>query len=262
MSQVLSQSPRVSQTRQRVTEITITSSAFKFCIALFASVCAVFLPKLVVYLKHEGGDSLDILNLDYIVAGGLFALLVAGVILIFGWKKPDTPRNVFMTALGIPALLSGTLNAIGSADNLKLQADQQRLLLRSVANIANVQISSTPITLPESTPAADKQSFLFDIVSSAVAAEVPANALAQSKFGTQVIQQQYVVVIDQLPTRALADARAQMIRPKFPNAAVVPAGGTFYVTTSARALSQVDALSDASRVQQNGQRATLVPVKR
>ncbi len=232
---------------------TTASSTVKFVIGLFAALCAVFLPKIIVYLEHESGDTLRVLSVEYIVAGVAFSLLVGGVVLILKWKSPDTPGNIFMTALGVLALLSGTLGAVGTAENLNLEAEQRQQVFLSAMQLANVPVLKAPITLPE------KQSFLFDVVAPAVAADAVIVAQPQAKYGVQVIPRQYVVVIAQLPNRA--DARARALRSQFPNASVLPAGDSFYVTTSVRALSEVEALAEVARVRQNGLQATLVPVQ-
>jgi len=113
---------------------------FKFLIGFIASVCAVFLPKLLVYLKNDDG-TLQAPSIGYIIAGFMFAAMVGFVILLFEWGKRSKPAEVFMTALGIPALVSGTLGTVGTADNLKQGQDivvnslQQRLNDTSGVNV-------------------------------------------------------------------------------------------------------------------------------
>jgi hypothetical protein len=126
----------------------------------------------------------------------------------------------------------------------------------NAVDLANVPVLKTPITLPE------KQSLRLDIVAPAVAGEEIPIVQAQAKYGVQVIPQQYLVVVAQSPNRTEADARARALRTQFPNASVVPAGSSFYVTTSGRALSEAESLADVARVRQSGLQPALVPVQK
>lgn len=241
--------------------VTPASYVFKFLIGFFASVCAVFLPKIVVYLKYEGGDTLKVISTEYVVAGLVFAALIGFVILLFEWNKRSRPAEVFMTALGIPALVSGTLSTVGTADNLKIQSELQRQIVADVARAARVPIIETPITLPAS--GVEPQSRAFELISSAHAAAPGGNVVAggQAQYGVQAVQREFLVVLTQTPDRAEADAKARSVKAQFPNAAVVPSGGKFYVTTTARPLSEAEALAAAVRLRSAGIATSLVPVR-
>jgi hypothetical protein len=239
------------------------SCVFKFLIGFFASVCAVFLPKIVVYLKNEGGETLKILSTEYVVAGLVFAALIGCVILLFEWSKRSKPAEVFMTALGIPALVSGTLGTVGTADNLKLQAELQRQIVADVARAARVPILDTPITLPAG--AAEPQGRVFELIPSAMATPTGENIVLaqgqQAQYGVQAVRREFLVVLAQTPNRAEADAKARALKGQFPDVAVVPSGQQFYVTTTSRPLSEAQALSAAVQLRNAGVSTALVPVR-
>jgi len=231
---------------------------FKFLIGFIASVCAVFLPKLLVYLKNDDG-TLQAPSIGYIIAGFMFAAMVGFVILLFEWGKRSKPAEVFMTALGIPALVSGTLGTVGTADNLKQEVDQRRAFMAEVARGAGVNISDQPITL--SPPSAQPQSLLFELVPTARADDLEPIIVAQSNYGVQAVRRQFLVVILDTPDQKLANARANAVRATVQNVAVVQAGGHFYVATSSSPMAEQDALTDALRLRSLGIQTSLVPVR-
>jgi len=240
---------------------TTANFLIKFAIGAFASLCAVFLPKIIVFLKNDGSGDLITISRTYIIAGVLFALLIGVIIAIFEFRTRRTPAQTFMAALGIPALVSGTLDTVGTADNLALKTEQFRQLAALTAQTANVPILDKTLTLPA--PGSDKQSAVFELVSSAVAAEPGAIVIAQqSAYGVQAVRRQFLVVLHQSSTRAEADAQANTLKSKVPNVTVVPGGHIFYVTTSGSPMSEVDALQQAVRLREAGLTPSLLPVSR
>jgi hypothetical protein len=237
---------------------TTGGQVFKFLIGFIASVCAVFLPKLLVYLKNDDG-TLEAPSIGYMIAGLVFAAIVGFVILLFEWGKRSKPAEVFMTALGIPALVSGTLGTVGTADNLKQEVEQRRTFMAEIAKNAGVNISDQPITLSPS--AAQPQSRLFEIVPTARADAFAPIIVAQSAYGVQAARRQFLVVILDTPDQRLANARASAVRGTVANVSVVQSGGHFYVATSSSPMTEQDALAQALQLQRQGITTSLVPVK-
>jgi len=221
--------------------------------------CAVFLPKIIVFLKNDGGDLITV-SPTYIIAGALFAFLVGAIIAIFEFRTRRTPGQTFMAALGIPALISGTLNTVGTADNLALKTEQFRQLAQLTAQTANVPILEQSVTLPA--PGSDKQSAVFELVSTAMASEPGAILVAQqSAYGVQAVKRQFLVVVHQSSTRSDADAQANALKQRLPNVTVVPSGRTFYVATSSVPMGEVDALQQAVKLREAGLTPSLLPVR-
>jgi hypothetical protein len=262
MAELTTTSPGEASAGEATLGNTPGSHLMKFLIGFFASVCAVFLPKIVVYLKHEGGDTLKVLSAEYLLAGLAFAALIGFVIVLFEWSKRSKPGDVFMAALGIPALVSGTLNTVGTADNLKLQTELQRQIVTEVARAARVPILETPVSLPQ--VEIERQGRAFEVISSALAAPPTGQhyvAQAQAQFGVQTVRREFLVVVAKTADRAQADAKARSLKGQFPGASVVPAGNEFYVTTTSQPLSEAQALAAAVRLRETGVAASLVPVR-
>ena len=237
---------------------TLGGQLFKFLIGFIASICAVFLPVLLVYLKYQGDGTLLPPSSQYIIAGFLFAAIVGFVVVLFEWGKRSKPAQVFMTALGIPALVSGALGTIGTADNLKQSVEDRRTFMAEVAQNAGVTIGTQPITL--SPAPAQPQTRLFEFVPTAWADGLEPVVLAQAAYGVQAAPRKYLVVVLDTPDAKLADARLSEFRKTVPNAAVLHAGGHFYVATSSSPMREQDALTQALRLKKEGIATSLVPV--
>ena len=98
-----------------------------FLIGLFASICAVFVPRMVAMLNGGHGD-LQYFNRDFVLVGIAFALVIGGVTVIFFQGKQKSAGEIFMAALGIPALLAGALNSGTTGNNFSdLQSVNQKL---------------------------------------------------------------------------------------------------------------------------------------
>jgi hypothetical protein len=140
------------------------SFLLKFLIGTFAGVCAAFFPRVVAFLALESGqdDKLRFLfPISYILVGLLFALVIGGVIAILEHKVSRHLGQTFLTALGIPALLSGALNSSTASKGAEearstalLLQIQNDALVKQLAKKENIPIldlgSFRPTAIPES----------------------------------------------------------------------------------------------------------------
>ena len=226
-----------------------------FLIGFFASVCAIFVPRMVAMLN--GGDGkLQYLPNDFILVGIIFALVIGGITVIFEQKRNKSAAEIFMTALGIPALLAGTLNSGTTSNNLNdLQFANQKLSdsLAQKSGIPIVEKASniTPLeTISNNTPAPTSKSE-FSLISDAQAQESEDTPQVDGglNLGIQVEQTPYLIVLEKFNNKEEAIQKAGEMRKIFPKAMAVQSNQNFLVIDGEQPLSKSDALLKAIELQ-------------
>ena len=82
----------------------------------------------MVAMLNSGHGDLEYFHRDYVLVGFVFAFVIGVITAIFEQGKDKKAPDIFMTALGIPALLAGALNSGTAGGDLSaLQATNQRL---------------------------------------------------------------------------------------------------------------------------------------
>lgn len=226
-----------------------TSSGWlKFAIGVFAGVCAVFLPKMLVFLIGNNNADLKFVSAQYVLIGLAFAVLVGLGVLVFEWRKFSKPGDVFMMALGFPAIVSGALTTAGTVDQLRRADETVQSTTAKAAALAQIPISETPVVAP-------KRGAAVGLIPAAHAADgIAPVVLAQTRggFGVQVVPRKYLVVLEETGSEAQAAARVQALKSQFPAAAVVKSGAGFLVTTDAHAVPEDKALDEALALRSAG----------
>lgn len=182
--------------------------AASFFIGFFAGVCAAYFPPLVVAITAsrageitEQGMQLFLLSPLYLVLAFAFSIVVGIVTLIFEWDLMHRPKEVFVTALGIPALLTG---AIGTGSSAYTATDVGERLKRSDAALERDTDIRAPIdldTLFENafearTPL--NESRKLKIISTAFAATLPISSGSTKKLPTPLL-----LVASEVPSAVL-----------------------------------------------------------
>ncbi len=84
------------------------SRPLKFCIGLFAGLCASLFPRLVAELATPNtGDTFVLFSQNYLLLSLVFSIFIGAVITIFEWGITRSPKDIFMPALAVPAILPG-----------------------------------------------------------------------------------------------------------------------------------------------------------
>lgn len=228
-----------------------------FVIGSFAGLCAVFVPRIVSMLG--GNAEIQHFHINFVTLGIVFALIIGGVTAIFVQSKQKSPPEIFMTALGIPALLAGALNS-GAASNemQKMEGDKQKLI-ESVSRQNGISIdeSAAPLVPLQPVPE-DKHSpssrFDFSLIPSAYAQEaVPTMAdNGGLNLGIQVEQKSYVIVLERSGNRESAMRRADELRRTIPTATVVQSKDDYLVVESTAPRNKADALLRAVELKNHG----------
>lgn len=122
----------------------------KFFIGLLAGICAAFMPRLLTLLAvGELSDEIRLFTENDIIVGILFAVLVGAVVTVVMSNKSD-PRRIFLSALGVPALIMGSFNTSQGINELNDYILKTNKEARLIIEESNDGISISDYQLPTS----------------------------------------------------------------------------------------------------------------
>ncbi|MEK6814242.1 MAG: hypothetical protein AABY65_05880 [Nitrospirota bacterium] len=222
--------------------------AFKFFIGLVAGLTAMVLPRLIAALASSTeGSSVRYFSLDFAFLALAFGVIVGLVIMIFEWKIPSRPRDTFMTALGIPALLSGTLNAYNASG-----------VARDAENLSNALLESSGVSIIRGggTAPGEKRSennegwFPPGLgVARAYAQEGPHVAVRIAfNPGIQVQEPFYYVVLARADSLPKAREEGERLRLRVPNTEIIETRQGYFVVQAGGPKPRSRALLEAIRL--------------
>ena len=231
----------------------VTNTFAKFAIGAVAGFSAAVLPRFLAQLSQSDVTRITFFPEAYLVAAGGFAFFMGALIVIFEWKVPAKPRDTFMTALGLPAVVAGaigTASSVGSvgevkreADRLKREISQQQGILRQGTLQPFEPLEISIPTTPE------KKTWAPAIIGTAYA-QPPHVQIAQDKplrFGIHVEEPKFAVILKQEKTEQDAIKYAQQVRQQLPQAQAVKSGNAYFVILGGGERNETDALLDATR---------------
>jgi hypothetical protein len=233
-----------------------SSAILKFLIGTTAGGCATLLPRLVPELSSQN-PHLGFLTLQYGIACVVFSVLVGLSTLFWEWNVPKKPAQTFMTALGLPALIAGTLNAKNASDQLGQQLQQTQSLQQALGQEAGIPTLGQPkqdSMGPRSLPAHLFAGALAPRPAYATSVEGEARVTSRrgdvmlAQLGIQIQQPDFVVVLDRAATADEARQKAQALRQTLPDAKAAQVGNEFLVINGERGRPKSDALLDAVRL--------------
>lgn len=220
-----------------------------FLIGFFASICAVFVPRMMSMLNNS--EQVRHFDTGYIVVGLLFALVIGVITVIFEQTKSKTAAETFMTALGIPALLAGTINTGMAGDALDKSATTNNKLIESIQRQNSIPEDAAEIHFLQADPGNSSSHFDFHLIPSAHAEEVtaPDNG-GELNLGIRIEQKPYVVVLEKTDDRAKAFSKASELRKVAPQATVVQSGQEYLVIDSPQKREKSEALFAAIQLKE------------
>jgi len=241
---------------------TTRSAGAKFAIGALAGAAAVLLPRLLALLSKSDEAQIVFFPTSYFVLAAGIGVFLGLVMLVLEYQVPAKPKETFMAALGLPAVLSGALGTASTAESVadaNRDADRLRQAVRIEQGIAKVGTFTAlePLGGPApAKPAAPakapgKTSSLEFFVSSAQASDervAQANAGGPVRFGVSVSQPKYVVVLKQAASQEQALQEAQKLQSQVPSARAVRSDKGFFVVLGSAPASETDALLAAARV--------------
>jgi hypothetical protein len=232
----------------------------QFAVGAFAGLCAAFIPRLALMVGQRAESAavtVDAFSGTYVAAAFAFSLLIGGVALILEWEGDRSPRDTFMAALGIPAILTGMFNtadasrgAVGLAERLKSINDER-------AREENIQVDEEN---PQSSIAPTSRWLSeWQLVPVVLAAEQSPAGVSQkaggSKIGIVYHEPRYWVVLHTAATRQDAERRAADLRPRYGALTIEHVDNVFFVCLPGGSLYYSDAVSRAVELKRRSQGA-------
>jgi xanthosine utilization system XapX-like protein len=250
---------------------TTASPAAKFAIGLLAGSCAVMLPRVLALVSQGDETQIVFLPAPYFLLALGAGLFLGLVMLVIEYEVPAKPRETFMAALGIPAIVTGALGTASTSAGLSEVANDAARLRQVVAqeqgiakqgSFSDMQTLGLPAAAQK--PPAKASSFLPAIIGIAHAQDSrAAPAHEPLRFGIRVEQPKYVVVLEQAKTEQEALRKAGQLGAQLPSARAVKANNAYFVVLGAPA-GETDALLAAKHAKKTlgaGARPVLVEIR-
>lgn len=210
------------------------NAVFKFFVGFVAGLCAALIPRLSAVLAS--GSSIEVINKPYVLASLVFAILIGAVIMILEWGKSRSPADMFMSALALPALLSGSLNTAEGVHASKLAAQDNLELTNALEKSEQIKTlpyqKIIPLGKTAINPTVSPSSLEFNLISKAYADDIT-NRKTDFNLGIKVITPSYYIVIDKAETESEAQNKMAALHPQAPDASIVKGSdGSFFVIAS------------------------------
>jgi MFS family permease len=222
----------------------------KFLIGLFAGLCASLFPRLVAELTTpDKGEALVLFSQNYLILSVVFSIFIGVVITIFEWETTRSPKDIFTSALAIPAILSGALNTTATVSDIKQLQEENSSYQKTIQSITEIPILPISITAPSEEDIFQGQHNLigFSIVKEAHAATGSVQQVAYN-FGVMKRQATYVVVLGQASSKQEAEQKARVLEQKTPVKILKNSNNSYLITTTSGRQNKADALSEATRL--------------
>ena len=235
---------------------TTASPGAKFALGALAGAAAVLLPRLLALLSKSDDAQIVFFPPSYFVLAAGVGVFLGLVMLVLEYQVAAKPKETFMAALGLPAILSGALGTASTAESVS-EANRDAARLRQEVRMEQGILKQgafsalEPLGGPAAVRPADKGVSLdLPFISSAHAGDqriAQANTGDAVRFGVQVKQPQYVVVLKQAANEREALQDAHRLQAKVPTARAVRSDKGFFVVLGNAPASETDALLAAAR---------------
>jgi hypothetical protein len=232
-------------------------------IGIFAGICAALFPRLIAALASSGSANaagkLVIFSSDFLILAGAFSLIIGVATLLMEFRSPTfDPRQLLVSALGVPALLAGSFNMSSGVGEAQYFADKAAEVSRSALETNGLSIlppDQLPFSLDKLRPPAGSiQGWLMPersrdggiLIASALAQETgtdDAGLTDWSDFapGALFQGQKYIIILQAYPTVDDATGAAKMLQVVSPGAYAVEGTSQAYVLDSSIPQSLPDA---------------------
>lgn len=225
---------------------TTASAGAKFAIGLLAGSAAVLLPRLLALLSKSDDAHMVFFPSSYFVLAAGVGAFVGLVMLVIEYQVPAKPKETFMAALGIPAVLSGALGTASTAENvsdLARDAERLRQAVRQEQGIVKDGVFNLLEPLPlQAGPAAGSSSLPLPFVGTAHAQANGGGAPDPVRFGVRVEQPKYIVVLKKSGSAQQAMRDAQALQAELPSARAVRSDKGYFVVLGGAPAGETDAL--------------------
>ena len=223
-------------------------------IGFSAGMIAVFFPRLMPYFlemtEDEQGVHLQFVQFPFIVGALLIAAMMGVAMIWLYMGTREHTKNLFMSALALPAVISGGLNM----SNMATVADEQLNLLSSQIQVLEDELIQSEGIEQKSVNNRLQQSSgptFFPFVSVAHADDVM--TLSESRAGpgisirTESLSKRYLVFLDASPDQEAIQNRMREIQDSITDVEVISANGEFILVQS-QPRTKSEALLEAIRI--------------
>jgi hypothetical protein len=229
----------------------------RFAIGAFAGLCAAFVPRLAFIVGP--GTSTTALTMDafdgrYVLAALGFAILIGGVAMILEWESDRSPRDTFMAALGIPAILTGMFNTASASRDAIMFGERLKVINDSRARDEQIPV----VEGAEAVTPTSGWLHEWPLMPTVYAEERAATQKAQAKVGVVYREPRYWVVLDVASTREDADRRVAQLGQRYGALTVQRVDDSYFVCPSGGTLTYSEAVSKAIDLKRQSQ-GTLTP---
>ncbi len=233
----------------------VKNPVMKFAVGTFAALCAAFIPRLGAMLSSAETARITFFTQDYFIVALTFALFIGVVMVILEYNVFRAPKDTFITALGVPALVAGALNAATNVHDISTLHDKNQQLADALADQAGIARSEAPsgfksLEASPASPGGGASLRSIPWVISAHAAEIAktVDKSSGSNLGIQFQQRQYVIVLDEAKTKEKALERARQLRQTIPQAQAVQTDKGFLVIEGKSPRNESSAVLEAVRL--------------
>lgn len=162
-----------------------------FCIGLSAGACAALFPRLMPALLGQGTRvNVELFSFGYLLVVVVFSVLVGLVMMWTHWGSRHTPQTLFMAALGVPSLLSGSLNMSSgmnqSAEALAALTQEYDALIREVKVLSNIPVETVSQPRSSRAPARERVGAWLGIATAEAAEPAAAQPAGPLNFDPRV----------------------------------------------------------------------------
>lgn len=219
-------------------------------IGFIAAGSAAVVPRLVAQLTVQGANAVSLFTSEFIIIASVFALFIGIIVAIMEHGAKRLPRDTFMTALGIPALLAGALTTTDGVNKINTQQSELRALSRQVTDLADIPRNDNALEfLPIGPGASLGPSGTLDWIPGIGVAQASDGAAQTDarQWGYAVHEPRYVVVLQTAPSAKVAESRVAELKREKIDATAMKAGDKFYVTLNG-AKPESEAVKEAIRI--------------
>lgn len=229
-----------------------------FAIGTVAGLTSVFLPRMMLLLSVESEPApqryITLFAPDFVWLGLAFGLAIGIIATILEHEAGQKPREVFMAALGIPALVSGVLHTTGATNKLQKVEQEKVAILRTMIDQAGVSVESVnsiaPLEGPGTRPdggrsSSSRRPFLTLVDPAFAQSTTPAQQSPRFDPGIQIHRPSYVLLLKRASSQDEAVRLAKELQKDVPTAQAVTTNQGYFVVDSLTPRSEADALLDA-----------------
>ena len=223
-----------------------------FAVGVFAGLCAAIVPRLTLVIGQAPGNAgvaVEALSVTYASAAIAFAVLIGGVVAILEWDGKRPPRDVFLAALGVPALLTSMLNTTRLNNEVLAKAADLKAASDQLAKEAGIPVE-------EDVQLSSPESLLRYVFPTLLAQElnVAQHVSKDAGLGIRYREPTYWVVLSSATAKESANRKAYDLRQWGP-LSVEKVGSSYYVCPEGGVLPYSKAVSKAAELKRRSQGA-------